>query len=54
MNILPNNILLCKMSAKYFQVRNSSKSIKKIKGKNGKPDKIELIINVDLVIFECS
>ena len=51
MNILPNNILLCKMSAKYFQVRNSSKSIKKIKGKNGKPDKIELIINVDLVIL---
>ena len=51
MNILPNNILLFKMSAKYFQVRNSSKSIKKIKGKNGKPDKIELIINVDLVIL---
>ena len=32
-------------AVKYLQVRNSSKSIKKIKGKNGKPDKIELIIN---------
>ena len=32
-----------------FQTRNIGKTIKKVKGKNGKPDKIELIVNVELV-----
>ena len=32
-----------------LKVRAGVKSIKKIKGKAGKPDKIELIVNVDLV-----
>ena len=32
-----------------WKVRNGVKSIKKIKGKAGKPDKVELIVNLDLV-----
>ena len=32
-----------------LKVRSGVKSIKKIKGKAGKPDKIELIVNVDPV-----
>ena len=37
-----------------MQVRNGVKSIKKVKGKAGKPDKIELIVNVNPVSINIS
>lgn len=44
--ILSNFLFIWFLSLK---IRNSCKTVKKIKGKNGKPDKIELIVTVDLV-----